>query len=578
VSIEFREIWAVDFEFRPRSDNRPAPVVCMVAMELISGKIIRLWEEELYTRNSPPFPTSKDTLILAYNLMAEMSCFLVLGWELPARCIDLFVEFRNITNGLILPHGMNLPGALMYFGVDGLSSMEKKGMIQKILENNTYSSKLKKEILDYCQSDVEALGKLYPHIIRHKKYNSKYALLRGRYIKNLSRVERLGLPVDQESLVYITQNWGNIKSDFIRIANKPFDVYEDTRFRTDKFKEYLQRQNIKDWPTTVKGSIELKDETFKKMSAKYPQLLVLRDLRKSLSQLRMHKIKLGPDGRMRCRPKPFMAITGRNQPSTTENIYSLPKWARSLIKPHEKMGLAQLDWVSQEFGVAAALSGDKAMQDTYNSGDVYIEFAKLAGAVPKDATKESHPRERQIFKAVMLGVQYQMTHHGLSKTLGISLAEAKHLINLHQQIFKKFWAWSELGDSYAWMYGELFTRFGWYLNVHNGTKPKTVRNFPMQANGNEMLRLATIYAVEAGIKVCATIHDALVIEAPLDSLDRAVIQTRKCMDRASEIILDGFILRIDVKRTIFPERQHDERGKVMWETIQKLLTEKNFKG
>ena len=41
-----------------------------------------------------------------------------LGWRLPVRILDLFVEFRARTNGLGTPAGNGLVGALIYFGLD----------------------------------------------------------------------------------------------------------------------------------------------------------------------------------------------------------------------------------------------------------------------------------------------------------------------------------------------------------------------------------------------------------------------------------------------------------------------------
>src|SRR5262245_46554619 len=35
-------------------------------------------------------------------------------------------------------------------------------------------------------------------------------------------------------------------------------------------------------------------------------------------------------------------------------------------------GIAYVDWSQQEFGIAAALSGDAAMQAAYQSGDPYL--------------------------------------------------------------------------------------------------------------------------------------------------------------------------------------------------------------
>ena len=52
--------------------------------------------------------------------------------------------------------------------------------------------------------------------------------------------------------------------------------------------------------------------------------------------------------------------TGRNQPSSNKFIFGSSVWLRSLIKPAEGWGIAYIDWSQQEFGIAAALSGDEA--------------------------------------------------------------------------------------------------------------------------------------------------------------------------------------------------------------------------
>jgi hypothetical protein len=92
----------------------------------------------------------------------------------------------------------------------------------------------------------------------------------------------------------------------------------------------------------------------------------------------------------------------------------------------------------------------------------------------------------------------------------------------------------------------------------------------MQANGAEMLRLACIMATQAGIRVCAPVHDALLIEAPLEVLDEVVAQIQQIMKEASSIILGGFELATDVKFVRYPERYMDSRGVQMWNTIMKL--------
>ena len=98
----------------------------------------------------------------------------------------------------------------------------------------------------------------------------------------------------------------------------------------------------------------------------------------------------------------------------------------------------------------------------------------------------------------------------------------------------------------------------------------------MQATGAEMLRIACIMLTEADIGVCAPVHDALLIEAPLDELDQAITATKAIMREASEIVLNGFALGSDVKEVRHPDRYMDKRGVVMWNKVMSLIGEPLF--
>jgi DNA polymerase I len=119
----------------------------------------------------------------------------------------------------------------------------------------------------------------------------------------------------------------------------------------------------------------------------------------------------------------------------------------------------------------------------------------------------------------------------------------------------------------------LHTAFGWCVRVPAIANDRSLRNFPMQANGAEMLRLACCLATERGIEVCAPIHDAVLICAPLDRLDADVERMEDAMREASRIVLDGFELGTDTKIIRYPDRYMDERGTVMWERVMKLIAE-----
>ena len=99
----------------------------------------------------------------------------------------------------------------------------------------------------------------------------------------------------------------------------------------------------------------------------------------------------------------------------------------------------------------------------------------------------------------------------------------------------------------------------------------------MQANGAEMLRLACCLASERGVRICAPIHDAVLVEAPIDDLDTVVAKTQRAMVEASGEVLGGFELRTDVSTVCYPERYQDGRGHHMWNTVMDLLNRKSLK-
>ena len=115
------------------------------------------------------------------------------------------------------------------------------------------------------------------------------------------------------------------------------------------------------------------------------------------------------------------------------------------------------------------------------------------------------------------------------------------------------------------------TVFRWPMHVTSQTKPNTIANFPMQANGSEMLRWACVFAVERGIEIHAPVQDALLVGGSAEEIDQVVAATQDAMAQASDLVLDGFILRSDAKIVRYPDRYSDERGEQMWDRVMRLL-------
>jgi hypothetical protein len=396
------------------------------------------------------------------------------------------------------------------------------------------------------------------------------ALMRGRYMKAAARIEHNGVPIDIAALERLRTYWHEIQDFLIAEIDEQYGVFDGRSFKAAHFADWLIRNNLP-WPRLLSGALDLSDDTFREMARIHPEVAPLRELRVALSQMRLSELAVGNDGRNRCLLSAFRARTGRNQPSNSQFIFGPAVWLRGLIRPEPGYGIAYIDWSQQEFGIAAALSADPLMMDAYQSGDPYLAFAKQVGAVPADATKESHRTEREQFKACGLAVQYGMGAESLTARIGQPVIRARELLRLHQQTYRVFWRWSDGAVDHAMLYGKLWTAFGWTVHAGHDPNPRFLRNFLMQSNGSEMLRFACCFATEHGIRICAPVHDAILIEAPLKELDEAVLVTQQVMAEASGLVLDGFQLRSETKIVHYPDRYMDERGQRMWDAVQGIL-------
>jgi DNA polymerase-1 len=229
------------------------------------------------------------------------------------------------------------------------------------------------------------------------------------------------------------------------------------------------------------------------------------------------------------------------------------------------------------------------MQAAYRSGDPYLAFAKQAGAVPPDATKKTHKPIRELYKQCVLGVQYGMGPELLALRIGQPTIVARGLLRAHHETYHTFWRWSDAVVDHAMLHGSLHTVFGWHVHIGEETNPRSLRNLPMQANGAEMLRIACCLATERGIEVCAPVHDAVLICAPLDRLEADIERMRACMAEASRIVLGGFELATDCPDEFdehgepvdfphiirYPMRFMDERGKKMWDKVMPLIEKRS---
>jgi len=100
----------------------------------------------------------------------------------------------------------------------------------------------------------------------------------------------------------------------------------------------------------------------------------------------------------------------------------------------------------------------------------------------------------------------------------------------------------------------------------------------MQVTGSEILQRAVYLAQKTGVQVCCTVHDALLIEAPIDDMAHHAWLAKEAMRQASADILSGFELFIDGwgeekglrEFIVYPQHYRDKRGNSTWAKIQAM--------
>ena len=465
--------------------------------------------------------TNKDEIFASYAVSAEVTALLRCGISVENfKCIDLMAEARMITmsHATYRTEDSSLLGQVRCLLKRSVKEdkKEKEEMRDLILSKEAWTDEEWDQITLYCYSDISELEELYRKIIEihaqeNHPYHIKDILNRGEYIRMCAEMdyESPGFPVDVESLEAIFSNKSQVKTNIIH--NLPH--YWKACFKRNKDKWTLSRKEISDlinarnwtiWKRTETGMPILKEEYLKELSLLIPEVAILRTAMKSLNTLNSTDLRdLVKDGYVKPKTFTFTSVTGRNGLRPKNGyLLNLPAWLRKIIQPHTGMLFVGFDWSQQEIAIAAALSGDQQLLDAYASGDIYLYLAKLSGHVPEGGTKATHKKERDLFKALQLGLAYGKGPQslgydiwGIMRDDGTSLLDAKikaqEIYNWHKRTFSTYWEWNDKQIARARLNGWIESLDGWVEWVHRRTKDTQLKNFPSQANGAVMLRVAT---------------------------------------------------------------------------------------
>lgn len=217
------------------------------------------------------------------------------------------------------------------------------------------------------------------------------------------------------------------------------------------------------------------------------------------------------------------------------------KLARDIFYVPAGFKLLEGDMSQQELRVAAFISGDEVLCAEFLDPkvDIHKRTAATVYGVPESQVTEA---QRNLSKRVTFGLIYGKTDHGLSKQLGISLAEAGEIRRAVLSRFKRLAAWiqeqiqyvREHGGVWSWWNGHPHARwrplygvadqseksFGKKFNAENAAV-----NGPIQGPAADYVTaslwpvVSWILQTGAPCKVVCTVHDSILVEVRNDFVE-----------------------------------------------------------
>jgi hypothetical protein len=565
----FDRVLAVDSEFRYADSSKTIQeqVVCFVYKDIFTEDKFYFWEAD--KKGTHPHFEWENVLLVPFKADAEGHSWLSLLHGRPNNIWDTYAENARLYKTMRSGKGaLSLLNTAHGYGINETMTKDHKEEERKVVyENKTYTKEQRERILNYCLEDVELTEKVFlkqiADIEKKNKLKTKedykrelwQIMFRGASQLNVALVERNGIPFDNRLVNEFNIYWPKVKRHLIEKYNKTINVFDEYGVeKNNLFQEMIKRNGLFDkWPRTFKTGELVKD---KKIIAKFTHIKDIRIYQKikyfiNLTELSM--FKPGADGRMRTPFHMFGTETGRCTASTSEFVFGGPGWVRNFIKPGWGNWCVYLDYSQQEVAIQGYLSGDKKLMEVYRNGDVYINTAKMIGLVPDYATKQSHPKERQICKTLFLAQGYGAGPGYVKSQIGCSLLRARHYLRLFKHTYRTYDTWINNQIKLAAINGKMTTVFGWqrYLNgkakIGKNGKLKSIRNsllnWPIQSTGSDVLRMALIGLSDNHFEVNAMVHDAFLISIPIQEFNERLEEAKKIMARAAESVVG--VIRVE---------------------------------
>ncbi len=375
----------------------------------------------------------------------------------------------------------------------------------------------------------------------------------------LRKMEKTGILLDVKLLKNLSEKFekelAEIKNKIIEFAGEEFNINSTQELGRILF-EKLNLGGAKIKKTKKSGAYSTAFDQLDKLKDSHPIFpLILRW--RELSKLKSTYVDalprlVGTDGRLHTTFKQLGAVTGRLS-SENPNLQNIPtkgeyglEIRRAFTAPDGWLILAA-DYSQIELRVAAAMSGDEKMIDTFKKGeDIHTRTAAEVFNVPLDKVTKDMRREA---KTLNFGVLYGMGPRAFSQSAGVTLSEAQEFIRGYEAGFSGLAKFIRDIKNKARSQGYVETLWGRKRFVDLNSPNPMMRaaaereavNMPIQGTATGDIVKAAMVEIEKelgskkDIKMILQVHDELVFEVKEEVAEKYSKIVKNIMENVADI-------------------------------------------
>ncbi len=377
-------------------------------------------------------------------------------------------------------------------------------------------------------------------------------------VRVLARMEVVGIAVDREVLRTIanelTTECASLEATMHELAGSPFNVNSVKQLRTVLYDDLGLSPGRK-----TKTGYSTDARTLESLRDQHPIIDVLLRYRE-VEKLRSTygeslAAEVGSDGRIHATFRQTVARTGRLS-SDRPNLHNIPvrtdegRRFRQAFVPSPGRRLLVADYDQVELRAIAHLSGDPGLTSAFAAGeDIHRTVAARVFGVDRD---EVTHEQRSRAKMVSYGLAYGMESYGLAQRLGVSVEEAKVILDAFFDGFPLVHDYMDSAVALARTDGYTVTTFGRrrplpdLLSSNHQVRQAAERqamNAGIQGLAADLFKMALI-RLDSGLEeggyrsdLVLQVHDEVLVDVDPDEADAVEALTESALTGAAELLV-----------------------------------------